>query len=139
MKTRSYRQLISFSTFEERYKYLRLEGIIGESTFGFSRYINQQLYKSREWKRIRDLIIIRDGGCDLGVSGCDIHGQIIIHHINPITLEDIEAGEFCIFNPNNLITTSLNTHNAIHYGNMSALIQLPKDRKPNDTCLWTRY
>lgn len=138
MRTRSYNQLISFLTFEERYNYLRLNGVVGEKTFGFSRYINQQLYRSREWKHIRNQIIVRDNGCDLGIPGRDIHEQIVIHHINPITLEDIEAGEFYIFDQNNLITTTLDTHNAIHYGDMTALFQLPKEREPNDTCLWSR-
>lgn len=123
-------------TFEERFEYLSLDGRVGKQTFGFERWLNQSFYTSREWRQVRHQIIARDEGCDLGVRGYEIHDKIIIHHIVPMTVDDFEDGNPMMLNPNNLITTSHNTHNAIHYGDASLLIQLPKERTPGDTKLW---
>ena len=133
---RTYSELITLPTFEERYRYLKLSGRIGEDTFGFDRYLNQVLYHSQEWKRIRDFVIIRDNGCDLGVEGYEIHGRILIHHMNPITAKDIERRSDILLNPEYLISTVHNTHNAIHYGDEGLLMKAPIERKPNDTCPW---
>lgn len=133
---RSYRELRRFRTFDERFDYLKLHGTVGQATFGFERYLNQVFYHSNEWKRVRDEVLIRDGGCDLGVSGFEIFNRPTIHHINPITIEDIEDGNPCVFDLNNLITTSHETHNAIHYGSESLLIKLPKERMKGDTTPW---
>ena len=135
-KIRTYSELITIPTFEERFKYLQLNGAVGEETFGFDRYINQTFYKSREWKRLRDEIIIRDNGCDLGVEGYEIYGRIIIHHMNPISIEDIQSISDFVLNPEYLIATTHNTHNAIHYGDESLLITTPLVRSKNDTCPW---
>ena len=136
MYQRTYSELITFDSYEDRFNYLRLDGLIGETTFGFDRYLNQIFYKSPEWKRTRDIIIVRDKGCDLGVEGYEIRGKILIHHINPITLEDIRNRSYKLFDPENLITTFMMTHNAIHYGDDSLLVKAPVERKPNDTCPW---
>ena len=134
---RTYSELITLPTFEDRYEYLKLNGKIGEETFGFDRYINQQLYqRSKKWKSIRDKVIIRDNGCDLSMEGYEIWGKIIIHHMNPITIEDIERESDFVFNPEYLISTSLNTHNAIHYGDENLLIKAPIERTKYDTCPW---
>lgn len=133
---RCYRELQRLPTFEERYEYLRVGGLIGESTFGFERYLNQMMYTSQQWKRIRDQVIIRDNGCDLGLEDFPISGPIIIHHMNPITVEQIEESASEIFDPEFLICVSRKTHNAIHYGDKGLLPQLPVDRTPGDTCLW---
>lgn len=134
---RTYSELITLPTFEDRYEYLKLNGKIGEETFGFDRYINQQLYqRSQKWKSVRDKVIIRDNGCDLSMEGYEIWGKIIIHHINPITIEDIERESDFVFNPEYLISTSLNTHNAIHYGDENLLIKAPIERTKYDTCPW---
>lgn len=133
---RTYSELITIPTFEERFEYLQLKGSIGKETFGFDRYLNQQLYRTKEWRSIRDKVIIRDDGCDLGVEGYDIVGRILIHHINPITLDDILKGNPIVFDLENLICTTHNTHNAIHYGDESLLITAPKERCKNDTCPW---
>lgn len=133
---RTYSELITLSTFEERYLYLQLNGTIGEETFGFDRYLNQILYASNEWKHCRRDIIIRDNGCDLGCEGFDIHGRILIHHLNPITIVDVLNRNPKVFDPENLICTSHNTHNAIHYGDESLLIKEPIVRSKNDTCPW---
>jgi hypothetical protein len=133
---RSYRELRKLLTFEERFNYLRLRGNVGISTFGYDRYLNQMLYRSREWKRIRYMIIKRDQACDLGITGYEIEFQILIHHMNPITIEDIESGNPDIFDPNFLICTTYNTHRAIHYGDESLLPKPPIVRRPNDTTLW---
>ena len=134
---RTYSELITLSTFEDRYEYLKLNGKIGEETFGFDRYINQQLYqRSQKWKSVRDKVIIRDNGCDLSMEGYEIWGKIIIHHMNPITIEDIERESDFVFNPEYLISTSLNTHNAIHYGDENLLIKAPIERTKYDTCPW---
>lgn len=136
MNIRTYSELITLPTFEERYRYLRLAGRVGKDTFGFDRYLNQILYSSPEWKRTRDLIIIRDNGCDLGVEGYDIYGKILIHHMNPITIEDIKKRSEFLFDPEYLITTTLATHNAIHYGDESLIVTAPIERKRYDTCPW---
>lgn len=139
MKIRTYSELSKLHTFKERFEYLRLDGEVGVDTFGFDRIFNQRFYRSREWKRIRDAVIIRDDGCDLGVQGHDILGQrIIIHHLNPISLQDIESCSDILLNPEYLITTIHDTHNAIHYGDASLLTQLPVERTKNDTCPWKR-
>lgn len=137
MMMKSYDELITIPTFEERFRYLKVYGVIGNQTFGYDRYLNQKLYNtSREWKRIRDKVILRDNGCDLGCEGFEIYGKIIIHHINPITVEDIVTCNPCVFDLNNLISTSHNTHNAIHYGDEKSLIVAPIERKQYDTCPW---
>jgi hypothetical protein len=133
---RTYRELRSLKTFEERYQYLKLGGVVGESTFGYDRYLNQFLYRSKRWLNTRDKIILRDDGCDLGNRDREIHGKIIIHHMNPITLEDIESDRDDVYDPEFLICTSINTHNAIHYGDESRLPKLPIERRQNDTCPW---
>ena len=138
MSIRTYSELITLPTFEERFKYLQLNGQVGKDTFGFDRYINQNFYRSLEWKRIRDKVILRDNGCDLGVEGYEIHGRILIHHMNPITTRDIESMSEYLLNPEYLISTVHNTHNAIHYGDESLLITAPIERRKNDTCLWKR-
>lgn len=138
MSIRSYSELITLPTFEERFKYLQLKGEVGKDTFGFDRYINQNFYRSREWKRIRDKVILRDNGCDLGVEGYEIHGRILIHHMNPITIADIESMSEYLLNPEYLISTVHNTHNAIHYGDESLLCTGPIERTKNDTCPWKR-
>lgn len=136
MTNKSYRELIRLHTFEERYEYLRLGGVVGASTFGFDRYINQSFYQSSEWKHIRREVILRDNGCDLGVRGFEINGALLIHHMNPIDSNDIVHGEDWILDPDNLITTTQNTHNAIHYGDRSLLKTKFVERKPGDTRLW---
>lgn len=133
---RTYSELSKLLTFEERYKYLRLNGAVGQDTFGFDRYLNQILYRSKEWKTIRDQIIIRDNGCDLGIEDRMIYGKIIVHHMNPIRKEDIENHSLYLMNPEYLICVSLNTHNAIHYGDSDLLISNPIERTKNDTCPW---
>lgn len=133
---RTYSELVTFTSFEDRFAYLKLEGIVGKETFGFDRYINQMLYRSKKWKRIRDEIIIRDNGCDLGVEGYNIYGRVIIHHMNPITKEDIEKETDYLYNPEFLISTTTSTHNAIHYGNEKLISKQPIERRKNDTCPW---
>ena len=133
---RTYSELCQLSTFEERFDYLRLNGSVGKDTFGFGRYLNQQFYRSREWKRIRDRVILRDNGCDLGVEGYEIRGRILIHHINPISVEDIHTMSDLLMNPEYLICVSHRTHNAIHYGDESLIITAPIERTQNDTCPW---
>ena len=134
---RTYNELIRFRTFEERFEYLKLSSLIGEKTFGYERYINQAFYRSPEWKRVRRQVILRDKGCDLAVEGRDIIDRIEIHHITPITLEDIENASEILLDPNNLVCTSPNTHKAIHYGESNLITPSePIIRKPNDTCPW---
>lgn len=135
---RTYSELIKLKTFKDRFEYLKLDGIVGEETFGFDRYMNQIFYKSREWTSVRRSVIIRDNGCDLGVEGYEIHGKILIHHMNPINLSDIVHKTDELLNPDYLITTVLSTHNAIHYGDASLLPVLPIERRANDTCPWKR-
>lgn len=127
---------MTIPTFEERYEYLRLDGVVGKATFGYDRYLNQILYTSKEWRRFRDDIIIRDNGCDLGMPGFEIPVRAIVHHINPITVEDVVNRHPKVFDPENVITVSHNTHEAIHYGNETLLIIAPNERKANDTCPW---
>lgn len=133
---RTYTELSKLKTYEERFSYLQLKGLVGESTFGFDRYLNQTLYRSPKWKAARDAVIIRDNGCDLGIEGYEIHGKILVHHMNPITVEDIENDSEDLYNPEYLITTVHNTHNAIHYGDESLLIKAPIERSKYDTCPW---
>lgn len=134
--TRTYSELSRIESFEERYRYLALRGRVGESTFGFDRWVNQSFYRSREWRQVRDQIIVRDNGCDLGVEGYEIHHGLYIHHLNPITLRQIEEGDPCILDPENLITVTHNTHNAIHYGDERMLPRPLVERRPGDTKLW---
>ena len=137
MKTiRRYSELRRLETIEERYEYLKLSGSVGTQTFGFDRYLNQAFYQSREWKRVRRFVIIRDEGCDLGVPGFEIKSKILIHHMNPILVEDIVTGNLDILNPAFLITTSERTHQAIHYGDKALLPQVPINRHSGDTKLW---
>ncbi len=137
MKKRSYRALARLDEYEERYEYLRLNDFaIGTTTFGSDRYLNQALYNSREWRDVRRQVVIRDDGCDLGIRDRPIEGRIYIHHINPITIEDIERGSPAVFDLNNLICASHITHNAIHFGSKDNLILVPPDRKRGDTCPW---
>lgn len=133
---KTYQELCKFKTFGERFNYLKMSGIVGRTTFGFDRYLNQVLYRSSEWKRIRNEVLIRDDGCDLGVFDYKVYTRPIVHHINPITMHDIDRKANCIFDLNNLICTSHITHNAIHYGDESLLIKLPQERKKGDTILW---
>lgn len=136
MQLRTYSELILLPTFEERFEYLKLNGAVGIDTFGFDRYLNQTFYKSAEWKRIRNKVIIRDNGCDLGIDGYEIYGRILIHHMNPITQDDIINRTDLLLNPEYLISVSLDTHNGIHYGDINQLLKEPIVRKPNDTCPW---
>lgn len=139
MNIRTYSELIALPTFEERYNYLKLNGKVGEETFGSDRWLNQLFYKKdHDWLSIRDKIIIRDNGCDLAVSGRDIHSRILIHHMNPITKEDILCRSKFLLNPEYLICTTKNTHDAIHYGDESLLVKDPVKRYKNDTCPWKR-
>ena len=139
MNIKTYTELSKLPTFKERYHYLRLGGRVGKETFGFDRWINQFFYqRSREWKRVRDHIIVRDNGCDLGVDGYGIHGKIIVHHMNPISMEDFERESEFLLEPEFLICTTHNTHNAIHYGDENLLLTGPIVRTQNDTCPWKR-
>lgn len=131
-----YSELCQLETFEERYRYLRMGGVLGERTFGFDRWINQRFYKSQEWKSVRQQVIIRDNGCDLGIPGFEVHSGLLVHHMNPVTLKHIEEGDDWIVDPEFLITTSLQTHNAIHYGDESLLPRGPIVRTAGDTTLW---
>lgn len=136
-KIKTYSDLIKLNTFEERFKYLEIGGHIGIESFGFNRYLNQNFYRSQEWLQLRDQIILRDNGCDLGVDGYPINGRIMIHHINPITVEDVLDRNPDIFNPEYLICVSHATHNAIHYGDDSYTDRYKiVERKPNDTIPW---
>lgn len=136
MTIKSFRELTKLRTFEERYEYLKLGGKVGEITFGYDRYVNQLLYRSKEWRKVRNEIIIRDDGCDLGVDGYEIKSGIIIHHINPLSLQDIEECRACVFDPENLICVSHSTHQAIHYSNDNLIPHRLVERRPNDTCPW---
>lgn len=133
---RTYSELIQIPTFEERFEYLKLMGQVGNETFGFDRYLNQQFYRSKEWKDLRNHIFVRDNGCDLGVEGRDIYGRFLIHHMNPISIKDITDSTEYLLNPEFLITVTSNTHNAIHYGDRSLLTTEPIVRSKNDTCPW---
>jgi hypothetical protein len=138
MSIKTYSELITLPTFEERYEYLRLDGVVGRETFGFDRYLNQLFYqRSPKWKSIRDYVILRDNGCDLGVEGHEIYGsKILVHHMNPITIEDLERESEFLIDPEYLISTILSTHNAIHYGDRNLLVTGPITRSKYDTCPW---
>ena len=136
MIRRTYSELILLPTFEERFEYLKLSGKVGEETFGFNRYLNQTFYKSKEWRRVRDYVIVRDNGCDLGIVGREIQGMVFIHHINPITIDDVKNNIEVCLDPEFLICTTDNTHKAIHYGDSGLLVLAPTERKPNDTIPW---
>lgn len=134
---KTYSELIRLSTFEDRYRYLALHGTVGKDTFGLDRYFNQKFYKSRDWRRIRDQVIVRDGACDLGIKGREISGRVIIHHMNPFSMDDLTGDDVLeLLNPEYLICVSHDTHNAIHYGDESLLPEIFVERKPNDTCPW---
>lgn len=136
MKIRTYSELRRIETFEERFEYLSLKGVVGESTFGFDRYMNQRFYQSTQWREIRHHVIVRDLGCDLGIEGRDIHARLIIHHMNPMTPQDIMGDDDSILDPQFLITTQHSTHNAIHYGDKRLLPRQLVERRPGDTKLW---
>ena len=136
MSIRTYSELIMIQTFEERFEYLQLKGSVGKDTFGYDRYLNQVLYRSPEWKRLRNQIIIRDAGCDLACDGYDVYGKVLIPHLNPIPVEDVLARSRKVFDPDNLVCVSHNTHNAIHYGDVDLLVTGPIIRTKNDTCPW---
>ena len=136
MKIRTYSELLKLPTWNERFKYLKLEAQIGNETFGQNRFLNQDFYRSPEWRRLRDYIILRDNGCDLGVEGMDIHGPIYIHHMNPITDSDIIHQSDYLIDPEYLISVSFQTHNGIHYGAIDLVEDTYVERKPNDTCPW---
>ena len=139
MKIRTYEELSKLKTFEERYEYLKLDGSVGEETFGYDRYLNQQFYKyDPDWKKVRDEVIFRDNGCDLGIEGREINGLILVHHMNPITKDDIFNRSEYLLNPNYLITTIKSTHDAIHYGSSDLLMKDPVVRSKNDTCPWRK-
>lgn len=134
--TRNYTELSKLKTFKERFNYLQLIGSVGKQTFGFDRLFNQRFYTSTEWKHVRDLVIVRDNGCDLGLEDFPIRGRIYIHHMNPFTMEDLETSSAVLLNPEYLISVCFDTHNAIHYGAESLLPKEPVERKKNDTCPW---
>ena len=138
MIIKRYSELKQLKTFEERFEYLRLNGRVGQDTFGFDRVFNQMFYRSTEWKRLRDYVIARDNGCDLGIEGREIYTRPIIHHMNPITLDDIRENTEFLMNPEYLITTIHSTHNAIHYGDQNLLTKDPITRTKNDTCPWKK-
>ena len=136
MSIKTYSELNNLTKFIDRYRYLRLFGKVGDETFGYDRYLNQIVYRSPEWKKFRRDVIVRDNGCDLGCDGYTIVGKILVHHIEPITLRDIERRDPKIFDMENVISVSMATHNAIHYGDESLLISEPLTRTKNDTCPW---
>lgn len=133
---RTYQELHSLPTFQDRFEYLKLNGVVGGRTFGSDRYLNQAFYRSAEWKHIRDYVIVRDFGCDLGIADREIHHKLLIHHMNPMTVEQVVHGDLATINPDVLITTCHRTHNAIHYGDESLLAKDPIPRTPGDTKLW---
>lgn len=136
MSIKTFSELIEIPTFEERFEYLKLGGFVGEETFGFDRYLNQNFYRSYEWRQLRNQIIIRDNGCDLACEDRDIFGKVIIHHMNPITTDDLIHNSDFLMNPEYLICTTKQTHDAIHYGDLNSLMSIPKERHPNDTIPW---
>lgn len=137
-KVRTFRDLLDLPTFDERLEYLRLGGGVGRATFGFDRHINQKFYGSPEWKYVRNLVILRDNGCDLGIPGYEVHVDLLIHHMNPLSVSDILDRPEWALNTDYLITTSLNTHNAIHFGGKSPYPKVVAERMPGDTNLWQR-
>lgn len=136
MRSRSYRELSRLDSFKERFEYLQCFGEVGKETFGFDRYLNQKFYTSTEWRNVRKHVIARDLGRDLGIEGFEIHSRPVIHHMNPMTVEDLKEFDPRVIDPEYLITTTLDTHNAIHYGDISRLPREPIERKPGDTKLW---
>ena len=138
MTRKCYTELSKLTTFNERFNYLKLDGIVGEETFGYDRILNQLLYKSKKWRKVRDKVLIRDNGGDLGLEDYPINGRAIIHHMNPITVEDVLNDKSEIFDPEYLITVSNSTHNAIHFSNENNLQKDPIERTQNDTCLWRK-
>ena len=135
-KIRTYSETITLPTYEERFDYLKLEGKVGKETFGYDRYLNQILYNTEQWRKFRRGIIIRDNACDLACEGYEINYRILVHHINPITVEDVINRNPMIFDPENVITMTHRTHNALHYGNKNLLVTKPIERTKNDTCPW---
>ena len=135
---RTYSELSTITSFKDRFRYLKLNGAVGEETFGFDRYLNQLFYRSQRWSKIRDEVIVRDCGCDLGIEGYEIYKYAMIHHMNPITAKDIQDESEYLLNPEYLITTTQRTHNAIHYGDEDLLLTMPVERTQNDTCPWRR-
>lgn len=133
---RSYSELSRLRTFDERFRYLLLAGSVGVETFGFDRYVNQRFYRSEEWKHVRNIVIARDNGCDLGIEGRDINGRVYVHHMNPMSLEQINDHMDLILDPEYLVCVTFATHNAIHYGDESYITLAPVERQPNDTCPW---
>ena len=136
MISRSYSELVKLQTFSERYDYLRLVGQVGSTTFGFDRYLNQSFYTSRDWRQVRHGVIARDAGCDLGLEGYEIFDRVYVHHMNPLTKKQVLAADENMFDLEYLISCTLNTHNAIHYGDPNSLVRLPPERRPGDTTLW---
>lgn len=136
---KSYRELLRLPTFEERFEYVKLGGVVGRETFGFDRYINQVFYHSIEWRHFRRDMIVRDNGCDLAILDREIFDRIILHHLNPLTIENLERSEDCLFDPDNVVCVSHRTSNAIHYGDASLLLRLPEERRKGDTRLWKAY
>ena len=136
--SKRYSELKQLKTFEERFDYLKLGGVVGHETFGFDRVFNQKFYKSPEWRKVRDTVIIRDGGCDLGMEDRPIYGKVFIHHMNPISINDIQDASEYLLNPDFLVCVSFETHQAIHYGDLSLLPTEPVEREKNDTCPWKR-
>ena len=136
MISRSYSELVKLQTFSERYNYLRLVGQVGSTTFGFDRYLNQSFYTSRDWRQVRHAVIARDAGCDLGLEGYEIFDRVYVHHMNPLTKKQVLAADENMFDLEHLISCTLNTHNAIHYGDTNSLVRLPPERRPGDTTLW---
>ena len=136
MKIKTYAEMMQYSTFEDRLHYLMLSSTVGAETFGFDRYLNQKFYRSREWKNLRHAIILRDNACDLATPGFEIYENMLIHHMNPLVKDDIVHGSDALFDPENLITTTQQTHNAIHYGYVGQYRRTPIERKPGDTSLW---
>lgn len=134
--SKSYSELVKLKTFDDRYNYLKLSGVVGQDIFGSERYLNQQFYTSRKWRSVRDQIIIRDNACDLGLEGYEIYDKIIVHHINPITIEDLENDEYSLYDSENLICTTNATHQAIHYSDETLLPRLSEPRRPNDMIPW---
>lgn len=135
---RTYSELSTLTSFKDRFRYLKLDGAVGEATFGFDRYLNQLFYRSQRWRKIRDEVIVRDCGCDLGIEGYEIYKYAMIHHMNPITAKDIQDESDYLLNQEYLITTTQRTHNAIHYGDEDLLFTMPVERTQNDTCPWRR-
>lgn len=138
MKSKTYQELIQIQTYKDRLEYLKLRGSVGKATFGYDRYLNQVFYKSKDWKSVRNEVIIRDGACDLGITDRDIFVNIIVHHINPITIEDIKTRSFKLIDPNNLICTTKDTHDLIHYSNNTNAINISTERSKHDTAPWRR-